>query len=151
MTCSKDGARRTDRRDFLSQVSAAAASGLLLREAAAGTDSPPTSLPTIALGPHRISRLIVGANLKLLNSGYDWARENVPLRFRVPVCRLDLKVRVAGKSEDLPVNLETVLIEPDEERLCLTWRGALPCDKKALKVEEIAVGLQALDFAGGTA
>jgi hypothetical protein len=73
------------------------------------------------------------------------------LRFRVPACRFDLKVRVAGKTEDLPVNLETVLIEPDEERLCLTWRGALPCDKKALKVEEIAVGLQALDFAGGTA
>jgi len=39
----------------------------------------------------------------------------------------------------------------DEKRFCLTWRGALPCDKKALKVEEIAVGLQALDFVGGTA
>ncbi len=73
------------------------------------------------------------------------------LRFRVPVCRFDMKVRVAGRTEDLPINLETVLIEPDEERLCLTWRGALPCDKKALKVEEIAVGLTALDFAGGTA
>ncbi len=73
------------------------------------------------------------------------------LRFRLPVCRLDLKVRVAGNTEELPVNLETVLIEPDAERLCLTWRGAVPCDKKALKVEEVAVGLQALDFAGGTA
>jgi hypothetical protein len=33
-----------------------------LSQTADGADSPPAPLPTIALGPHRVSRLIVGAN-----------------------------------------------------------------------------------------
>ena len=57
-----DGADRTGRREFLSRCSAAAASGLLLHEAAEAGDSPPALLPTIALGRHRVTRLIVGSN-----------------------------------------------------------------------------------------
>jgi 3-oxoacyl-[acyl-carrier-protein] synthase-1 len=38
------------------------------------------------------------------------------------------------------VNLETLSIEPDENRICFTWRAAVPCDRKALKVEKIVVG-----------
>jgi hypothetical protein len=37
------------------------------------------------------------------------------------------------------VNLETLLIEPEENRFCLTWRASLRCDKKVLKVQEIAI------------
>lgn len=70
------------------------------------------------------------------------------LRFRLPVCDLEAAVTVAGRTEEPPLYLETVLIEPDEERLCMTWRAALPCDKKALKVEEVEVGLQRLDLSG---
>ena len=36
-------------------------------------------------------------------------------------------------------NLETLSIEPDENRACFTWRAAVPCDRKALKVEKIVV------------
>lgn len=76
---------------------------------------------------------------------------NGPLRFALPVCRLEARVKVAGQMETPPLNLETVLIEPEFNRLCLTWRGAVPCDKKALKVEQIDVNLLDLQFAGGTA
>jgi hypothetical protein len=41
-----------------------------------------------------------------------------------------------------PVNLETVLLEPDENRVALTWRAALPCDRKVLKVEKVTVTRQ---------
>jgi hypothetical protein len=34
---------------------------------------------------------------------------------------------------------DTVIIEPDADRVVAVWRAALPCDKKALKVKEIAV------------
>jgi hypothetical protein len=55
---------RPGRREFLLHVSAAAAAAAGLRPAAAA-DGPPTAavpLPTIALGPHRISRLVAGWN-----------------------------------------------------------------------------------------
>jgi hypothetical protein len=35
--------------------------------------------------------------------------------------------------------LETVLIEPEDDRLCLTWRAAVPCDKAALKVRSVTI------------
>ncbi len=57
-----DGVNRTCRREFLARFSAAAASGLLSGSAATAADSPPAPLPTIALGPHRVTRLIVGSN-----------------------------------------------------------------------------------------
>jgi len=70
------------------------------------------------------------------------------LRFRLPICDLEATVRVAGKTEEPPLSLETVLIEPDEARLCMTWRAALPCDKKTLKVEQIDIALDRLDLSG---
>jgi hypothetical protein len=64
--------QRADRREFLAQCAAAAASGLLLGGTAEAAEvpadrlpaggSPAAPLPTIRLGPHRVSRLIVGSN-----------------------------------------------------------------------------------------
>jgi hypothetical protein len=81
----------------------------------------------------------------------DNLSQNGPLRFALPVCRLEALIRVAGQTETPPLNLETVLIEPELQRLCMTWRSALPCDKKTLKVEQIDVNLLDLQFTGGTA
>lgn len=72
-----------------------------------------------------------------------------PLRFALPRCRMEVTVKVAGTPVTPPVCLETVLLEPDESRLCLTWRAAVPCDKKALKVEQVDIALQELDLGGG--
>jgi hypothetical protein len=49
-------------------------------------------------------------------------------------------VTIAGATEMPPANLETLVIEPDENRACFTWRASVPCDRKALKVEKIVVG-----------
>lgn len=62
MARNRDKARRTGRREFLSHASAAATSGLFWREAYGAAGSRAGSLPTIALGPHRVTRLIVGSN-----------------------------------------------------------------------------------------
>ena len=58
---SDDDPWRSCRRDFLSYTSLAVASACLGRGTAAG-GSPTETLPTIALGPHRVTRLIAGAN-----------------------------------------------------------------------------------------
>lgn len=70
------------------------------------------------------------------------------LNFRLPVCELQATVRVAGREEKPVLNLETVLIEPDDALLSMVWRGAVPCDKRVLKVEEILVELGRLDLDG---
>ncbi|MGH8228995.1 MAG: DUF2169 family type VI secretion system accessory protein [Steroidobacteraceae bacterium] len=65
-----------------------------------------------------------------------------PIAFAIPAANLQVEVQVAGSLEHPPVNLETVLLEPDENRVALTWRAALPCDRKVLKVERITVTRQ---------
>ncbi len=92
---------------------------------------------------------------RYLQGGEPVALDNLsrqgPLRFKLPACRLEAKVTVAGQTESPALNLETVLIEPEANRLCMTWRGAVPCDKKALKVEQIDVDLLDVQFVEGAA
>jgi hypothetical protein len=64
------------------------------------------------------------------------------IAFPIPAANLKVAVKVAGSVEHPPVNLETVLLEPDENRVSLTWRAALPCDRKVLKVEKVTVTRQ---------
>lgn len=62
-----------------------------------------------------------------------------PISFTLPVAYLEVDVRVDGVSERPTANLEMVLVEPDENRLCLTWRAGLPCDRKVLKIQKVTV------------
>ena len=62
-----------------------------------------------------------------------------PIGFAVPESYLRIAVTVAGATQEPPVNLETLSIQPDENRACFTWRATVPCDRKALKVEKIVV------------
>jgi hypothetical protein len=62
-----------------------------------------------------------------------------PMRSQVPSIRPRVEIVVAGRREAPPVKLETVLLEPDDQRLSLTWRAALRCDKRALKIERIHI------------
>jgi hypothetical protein len=63
-----------------------------------------------------------------------------PIDFTLPDPRLVIAVTIAGAPTEPDANLETLLIEPDRNRVCFTWRAAVPCDRKALKVERIVVG-----------
>ncbi|WP_437661592.1 DUF2169 family type VI secretion system accessory protein [Sorangium sp. So ce1182] len=74
-----------------------------------------------------------------------------PLRFRLPLCELDVQVRIAGTIERPPMRLETVEIDTSEDVVGLLWRGAVPCDKKALRAELVHIGLRGLSFDGRAA
>lgn len=67
-----------------------------------------------------------------------------PLDFTLPRCELRTEIRLAGRRETPPARLDTVLIEPDDNRLSLSYRAALPCDKQPLKVELVTVTLDKL-------
>jgi hypothetical protein len=62
-----------------------------------------------------------------------------PITFTVPRGHLAVDVTVKGSRQQPPVHLETLLLEPDENRACFTWRAALRCDRHALRVEKIVV------------
>jgi len=87
----------------------------------------------------------------LVASGYlqagDWieAKGVTPsgiLRVQLPPVRIEVTYLVDGSPQPVPANLDTVLIEPDQNRLSLVWRAALRCDKKALRVNEIRAAAQ---------
>jgi hypothetical protein len=59
------------------------------------------------------------------------------LQFQLPAVSVDVNFRVAGTVHPRPGLLDTVLVEPDENRVVMVWRAALSCDKKLLRVEEI--------------
>jgi hypothetical protein len=69
-----------------------------------------------------------------------------PLRFALPACGLAIHARIAGAVEALAPALETVLLEPDDDRLCLLWRAAAPVDRRALEIDEVAVALRNMNF-----
>ena len=58
------------------------------------------------------------------------------------VCQFDVSVRIEERMETPPLNLETVLIEPDDSRFSMVWRGFVECDKKPLKVSQVNVSLK---------
>lgn len=57
------------------------------------------------------------------------------LQFRLPRIEHDVKLKFEGDELSVPINLDTVCIEPDDSRLIMIWRGKWNCDKKMLKME----------------
>jgi len=51
-----------------------------------------------------------------------------------------------GAQEELTAVLDTVLIEPDEERFSLTWRVARPLRKDMFEIAEVLVGRQGSEW-----
>ncbi|QQR45261.1 DUF2169 domain-containing protein [Myxococcus xanthus] len=81
-----------------------------------------------------------GELVELINVSPEGAQ-----RFTLPRCELGVTVKIAGVPERPHLRLETVLLEPGVGRVCMTWRGAVGCDKQTLKVEEVRLHLASLD------
>jgi hypothetical protein len=76
------------------------------------------------------------------------SRDDV-IQFTLPRCTLQIDVKIAGRVETPEAHLETVLIEPDDNRLSLIWRAYIPCDKQALKVEQVSVATGSIELEQG--
>jgi hypothetical protein len=72
--------------------------------------------------------------------------ERGPLYSAVPTCTIDAAFTLRGRSHAAPTHLQTVLIEPDENRLRLTYHTQFACDKQVLEVEQVKLSLQRLDL-----
>jgi hypothetical protein len=69
-----------------------------------------------------------------------------PLQTVLPVCLLETDFVVRGERHARPCSLQTVLIEPDENRLRLTFHSELVCDRDLMFVDRIDVKLSRLAF-----
>jgi hypothetical protein len=66
-----------------------------------------------------------------------------PIEFAVPTVRPQIEVIVAGSPAAPRAELETLWIEPDENRASMTWRAQLGVDRKVLRVEKVTISLPA--------
>jgi hypothetical protein len=86
--------------------------------------------PELAVRPH----LVGGEQVAAVGVSPDG-----PLSFALPREALSVSVWLRGKpSRHRPV-LDTVVIEPDERRVSLTWRASFPCPRQFLQVEAVVV------------
>lgn len=51
-----------------------------------------------------------------------------------------------GEREDLTAHLDTIVIEPDEERVTMTWRVARALKKNMFEIDEVLVGKKGRDW-----
>jgi len=61
------------------------------------------------------------------------------VQFNLPVCPLETAFKFNGQWHESPVAIETILIEPDENRFCIIWKTAFDCNKRPLKVSDVRV------------
>ncbi len=61
------------------------------------------------------------------------------LDFAVPRRRIEVAVEIRGRETRQAAVLDTLLIEPDDERLVCTWKATFPCPRSFLYIERVSV------------
>lgn len=61
------------------------------------------------------------------------------LAFFLPQKSFEIAVWIKTKRQDHTPVLDTVVIEPDENRLLLTWRASVPCPREFLYIDAIRI------------
>lgn len=61
--------------------------------------------------------------------------------FRLPTMELPILVLpYRGKEQEITPVIDTVILEPDQQRIMLTWRVSLPLRKNCFEVRQVVVG-----------
>jgi len=84
----------------------------------------------------QLSKLLSEQPVALLNLTPDGRRDFVLPQFEAPFHILPTK----GAREDLTAPLDTIVIEPDLERVTMTWRIARPLKKNIFEIAQVLVG-----------
>ncbi|VAW59617.1 hypothetical protein MNBD_GAMMA08-2638 [hydrothermal vent metagenome] len=62
------------------------------------------------------------------------------LHFVLPKWTIPVTVTVKGRSKSIYPVLDTIVIEPDINKVALTWRVTMPCYKQFLYINKIVIG-----------
>lgn len=66
--------------------------------------------------------------------------ESGELQFQLPTWDLPVTTSIKGKSTAYAPSLDTVVIEPDEHSVYLSWRSSIPCYRQFLYIDSVTVG-----------
>ncbi|MBT1072760.1 DUF2169 family type VI secretion system accessory protein [Pelotalea chapellei] len=69
----------------------------------------------------------------------EGASRNGVLRFELPGATPRASVRLRQREDDIPLRLDTVIVEPDEARLVLIWRGTANVHGKVNEIYSVRV------------
>ena len=67
-------------------------------------------------------------------------------RIKLPVCEMKMSLHYTDHSEEKMMDLDTVLIEPDEKKLILTWRATADIHGDPFKLDETVIGKPQEEF-----
>ncbi|HEX5659919.1 MAG TPA: DUF2169 domain-containing protein, partial [Polyangiales bacterium] len=67
----------------------------------------------------------------------------------IPTIALNITFVLAGHKHARQSRLQTVLLEPDDNRMQLTFHSEFPCDKALLQVEAVEISMESLTLAAG--
>lgn len=67
------------------------------------------------------------------------ASSNGNISFNLPKISFDISVWIKGEMKVHTPNLDTVIIEPDEQKMILVWRTAVPCFRAFLYIDRIRI------------
>ena len=62
-------------------------------------------------------------------------------QFNLPYVNLVNKVIINGETLSAPFQMETLSLYPNQRQLTMTWRAAIPCEKRLLKIEQMTISL----------
>jgi hypothetical protein len=79
---------------------------------------------------------VAGLEISLTNLTTDGWRSFAIPHFEAPVHIFPKK----GEREDLKATLDTIVLEPDQERLTMSWRVARPLRKNMFEIAQVLVG-----------
>lgn len=86
------------------------------------------------------ARHLTGTEQVLVENASPGAR----MLFALPGVVPRVTVRLGASGQNLPMALDTVIVEPDAERVVLTWRGRCPVHGRVHDVRAITVALAGL-------
>jgi hypothetical protein len=81
-------------------------------------------------------------SVTLLNLTPDGRRDFVLPHFEAPLHVFPRK----GDREDLTAALDTIVVEPDLERVTMTWRAARPLKRSIFEIAQVVVGRKGRDW-----
>ncbi len=63
------------------------------------------------------------------------------LQFNLPMINPIAEIEIRTKKLHIPFDMETLQIEPNQLKLTMIWRAAIPCDKAIMKINDINIVL----------
>lgn len=63
------------------------------------------------------------------------------IRAQLPQLNIKCDINLDGETQSPQMNLETLILEPNQKQISMVWRAAFECDKKVLNISEVELKL----------